>query len=151
MRKAIELDYLDDDRRVREHDALRTYRLMDLSHRLCLADPEAYLASHSAAHGLLFRAAKATVGHMDLRTRMMKEERKAAARAPSNWVGIIGDPTVTWFEAEWFDKTEYLDYGSRKLAVPAGYEKILRTLYGDYMKLPPESQRKPYGHWYWKD
>lgn len=144
------LDHLDEDRRIRERNALRAYRLMDLSHRLFLADPKAYLASHSAAHGLLFRAAKATVGHMDLRTCMMKEEREAAAHLPSNWVGVIGDPTVTGFEAEWFDGTEYLDYGSRKLAVPVGYEKILRMQYGDYMVLPPEDQRKPYGHWYWK-
>jgi lipopolysaccharide cholinephosphotransferase len=52
------LDYLDDDRRMRSRDAVRAYRLMDLSHRLRLADPKVYLDSHTAAHGLLFRAAK---------------------------------------------------------------------------------------------
>ena len=145
------LDNLDDDECVREHDAARTYRLMDLSHRLCLADPKAYLESHSLVHGFLFRAAKATIGHIDLRRRMMEEERKAAGHAPSDWLGIIGDPTVTGFKAEWFDGTEYLDYGSRKLAVPIGYEKILTVQYGDYMNLPPKDQRKPYGYGYWKD
>ena len=82
---------------------------------------------------------------------MMEEERRAAGHRPSNWLGIIGDPTIAGFKAEWFSETEYLDYGSRKLAVPSGYDEILRTQYGDYMQLPPEDQRVPCGHGYWRD
>ena len=35
-----------------------------------------------------------------------------------------------------------------------GYDEYLRNLYGDYMQLPPEKDRKPrqsYMHVYWKN
>ena len=29
------------------------------------------------------------------------------------------------------------------MPIPVGYDQMLRAQYGDYMKLPPENQRKP--------
>lgn len=144
------LDYLDDNPVVRARDARRSYKLMDLSHRLCLAESKTYLENHSLLHGLAFRIAKATVGKSDLRKRMHREELKAMDHPESHWLGIIGDPSIDGYKVEWFNDTVYLKYGSRELAVPAGFDSILKAQYGDYMLLPPIEQRKPYGHGYWR-
>lgn len=45
-----------------------------------------------------------------------------------------------------FSKTLYVDFEGYKMPIPAGYDQILTSAYGDYMKLPPESQRKPITH-----
>ena len=39
------------------------------------------------------------------------------------------------------EKTTYIQFEDSKLSIPESYEEILRTVYGDYMKLPPKSQR----------
>lgn len=35
-----------------------------------------------------------------------------------------------------------MQFGEYEYTVPAEYDKILRQQYGDYMQLPPESERK---------
>lgn len=45
----------------------------------------------------------------------------------------------------WFDKTLDQPFQTMICSVPVGYDQILRHIYGDYMQLPPEDQRKP-GH-----
>ena len=42
-----------------------------------------------------------------------------------------------------YESAVYLDFEGYKMPVPVGYDEYLRDQYGDYMKLPPESQRKP--------
>lgn len=37
-----------------------------------------------------------------------------------------------------------VDFENIKVKVPIGYDRCLRDTYGDYMKLPPEEQRKPH-------
>ena len=46
-------------------------------------------------------------------------------------------------DKDWFKKIE-LPFEGRKYSAPKGYEGFLKMRYGDYMKLPPESER--YGH-----
>ena len=41
------------------------------------------------------------------------------------------------FEKEWFKNTVEADFEGHKLWIPIGYDKILTSVYGDYMKLPP--------------
>ena len=36
------------------------------------------------------------------------------------------------------------DFEGRQYWIPKGYDEILTMIYGDYMKLPPEDQRKPH-------
>ena len=43
---------------------------------------------------------------------------------------------------ECFMGYELLDFEGIKVKVPKGYDKILRDMYGDYMKLPPLEQQK---------
>lgn len=47
-------------------------------------------------------------------------------------------------KSEWFSSSIDYDFENVKLKVPVGYDSILKTIYGDYMKLPPENSRNPY-------
>ena len=49
---------------------------------------------------------------------------------------------VTW-EKAWAEKTSQVEFEGRSLMAPADPDGVLRMLYGDYMKLPPEEQRVP--------
>lgn len=41
------------------------------------------------------------------------------------------------YKKEWFDDWILADFEGRKFKIPAGYDKILTQMYGDYMRLPP--------------
>ena len=43
---------------------------------------------------------------------------------------------------KWYDLTIKMQFEDRKFNVPGGYDMILSKWYGDYMKIPPEEQRK---------
>lgn len=45
------------------------------------------------------------------------------------------------FEADCFDPVIKLEFAGKKYSAPHNYDKILTTLYGDYMQLPPEDKR----------
>ena len=59
-----------------------------------------------------------------------------------------------WHEIEQFSSFILKDFEQYKFRVMSGYDGFLSTVYGDYMKLPPEDKRVPkqsYIHFYWKD
>ena len=41
----------------------------------------------------------------------------------------------------WFQRTDFLPFEDISIPVPGEYKAILRHFYGDYLQLPPESQR----------
>lgn len=45
------------------------------------------------------------------------------------------------YERAWFESTERMPFEDMKVPVPGGYDSLLRCDYGDYMRLPPESER----------
>ena len=45
------------------------------------------------------------------------------------------------FEREWFEDSVMLEFEGLSFRAPKGYHEILTKIYGDYMQLPPESQR----------
>ena len=45
------------------------------------------------------------------------------------------------FEKEWFEQTMMVEFEGKQFPAPIGADALLRKLYGDYMKLPPEDQR----------
>lgn len=63
---------------------------------------------------------------------------------------------VTWlsggekdiFPRKWFDETIMMKFDKYEFRVPKEYDNILRHIYGDYMKLPPEKDRV--GHHFYK-
>lgn len=71
----------------------------------------------------------------------------------SEYVGqvIASDSTVQKevFPKAWLEPIK-MQFGEYEYTVPAGYDKILRQQYGDYMQLPPEADRKLPGSFsYW--
>lgn len=54
---------------------------------------------------------------------------------------------------ECFSKSVLMEFEKQKFPVPIGYKQYLTQMYGDYMKLPPESKRTPPHDYtaYWKD
>lgn len=54
------------------------------------------------------------------------------------------------YERNWFDKAVYVQFEDRKYCIPKAYDKVLKTEYGDYMKLPPvEKQVSHHGNEAW--
>lgn len=53
---------------------------------------------------------------------------------------------------EWFDSAILTDFEDTKFLIPVGYDNVLRSQFGDYMKLPPENKRIPHHvmNVYWK-
>ncbi len=45
------------------------------------------------------------------------------------------------FLREWFDGKRTIEYEGELFSIPSGAEKILTSIYGDYMSLPPENKR----------
>lgn len=46
------------------------------------------------------------------------------------------------YRREWIEKTVLMDFEGGRYPVSAYYDELLTTLYGDYMKLPSEEERK---------
>lgn len=45
------------------------------------------------------------------------------------------------YKNEWFEKTVKLKFEDDEYDVPIGYKDVLKSLYGDYMQLPPVEER----------
>ena len=56
-----------------------------------------------------------------------------------NYMAAFGFKEI--FRKSWFDKVSALTFEDRKFDVPGNYDMVLKTIYGDYMTLPPESDR----------
>lgn len=74
--------------------------------------------------------------------------KMVAFPAPS---GKMGRSLVA--DAGAFSGDKRLPFGGREYCVPSGYDVLLRQIYGDYMQLPPESERVGHHTYrlYWKD
>ncbi len=54
----------------------------------------------------------------------------------------LHDPLM---KKEWYAKSLTVPYEDRKYTIPKEYDKILTTMYGDYMTPPPVSERRGHG------
>lgn len=48
------------------------------------------------------------------------------------------------YQPEWFAKTVELEFEGHSFPAPAGWDALLKNMYGDYMTLPPQEERQ--GH-----
>ena len=49
-----------------------------------------------------------------------------------------------YYSSDMLDELEYIQFENTKVKAPKRREEFLRYSYGDYLKLPPESERNPY-------
>ncbi len=61
----------------------------------------------------------------------------------SNIVGSLlsGYKVKTYVPREWYDEVISLPFGDANYLCPKNYDAIMKQLYGDYRKLPPEEKR----------
>ena len=58
------------------------------------------------------------------------------------WTGVGRTKTTfLYFSKDWFDEVIDVDFENIKTKIISGYDQFLKSRYGDYMKLPPESER----------
>jgi lipopolysaccharide cholinephosphotransferase len=69
--------------------------------------------------------------------------------------GLMGNPLGMgeMVRKSVFDSDVYQEFEGRKFRVPVGYDEWLRSIYGDYMQLPPEEHRVSHHTFdaWWKD
>lgn len=64
---------------------------------------------------------------------------------------VIAEETVAQFETKWFETTDMMPFEHMTVPAPGCWRDILTKCYGDYMQLPPESERKCHASIaYWK-
>lgn len=85
--------------------------------------------------------------------------RQNAVRIPygstAHWsqLCVLDDGVRNYQLCEDFEECIDTEFEGRSFKIMKGYDRVLRNIYGDYMQLPPESQRVPkHGHatLFWK-
>ncbi len=74
--------------------------------------------------------------------RMLRVKRLdygSAARLVS--YGSLYNSARNIYDRAWFDGVTELSFEGHPVPVPIGYDAVLRTMFGDYMQLPPERER----------
>ena len=74
----------------------------------------------------LFRFAERQLSKYDL-------DKCSLARIDYYWI----------FDRDVFSEQVMTEFEGRMVPIPKGYDRYLKVMYGDYMKLPPEEKRKP--------
>lgn len=59
-----------------------------------------------------------------------------------------------WLDSSWFESFDECGFEGKRLMIPREYDNILKNYYGDYMVLPPESEREDHSKvqtMYWRN
>lgn len=70
----------------------------------------------------------------------------------SGKLGVISGFKLRKWDTEDFETGQKIEYEGRPMSVPFNYSKVLESVYGDYMQLPPENTRyrKHFSEWIFK-
>ena len=78
-----------------------------------------------------------------LKRKLLNEETKYNNKDPKYITVISGaNHCEDYLKKEYVEETTELEFENEKFMVPKEYKKVLQSIYGDYMKLPPEEDRK---------
>lgn len=87
--------------------------------------------------------------------RLMDHEARKYAFGSLPSAGLIANPIGIgeMVDKSVFDSDVYMEFEGRQYRAPIGYDKWLRSIYGDYMQLPPEEYRVSHHTFkaWWKD
>jgi len=87
--------------------------------------------------------------------RWMDKEARKFAFGSVPMAGLIANPLGIgeMVDKSVFDSDVYREFEGREYRVPIGYDSWLRSIYGDYMQLPPEDHRVTHHTFkaWWKD
>ena len=129
----------------------RSYRKADLRARLfqtinnCYDD--AYVdsiqrkSSKLIAHLIRSVIIKGFLGNMSRKEFILREDHHRSANQPDEKRLAIVMEGACLFKADQLEDRVQYDFEGTKLWGPKAYDEILSRFYGDYMKLPPDSQR----------
>ena len=84
------------------------------------------------------------------RSRFNKMDESLAGSEGDYYVSL-GSPYPTFkeiYSKEWFKDTTTMQFDGLEVQLPAGYDSLLRQIYGDYMQMPPEDKRESDHHHY---
>ena len=141
---------------IRPHKRLWT---LQLRYRYSLASWKDVLQAGSLKDKCILLALKVSGRGQKLLNRVNAELRKNAVQIPygstDHWsqLGVLDDGIRNYQLCSDFETTLETEFEGRSFRIMNGYDRFLRNIYGDYMKLPPEDQRVPkHGHatLYWK-
>lgn len=99
----------------------------------------------------VFRISK-TIGSRYFKKKIFKlEEKNHFSFDDSKYVGCLvwlsgGKKDI--FRSDWFGKGKKAYFGKRQYIIPSQSDKILKHVYGDYMKLPPKKDRIGHHNYY---
>ena len=108
---------------------------------------------------LILTAVKCSFSAERLLRRTNGRLREMARRTPYggsghvSQLGVLDDGVKCYLPAEWFDSYTDAAFEGHSFRIIAAYDAYLRKIYGDYMQLPPESERTPkhgFVDFYWK-
>lgn len=86
------------------------------------------------------------IGYRNINNFIDSECRKYTTVKSNNITTILGSfKKEKILEKEWFSDMKYVKFENLKLPIPIGYDKYLKVLYGDYMKLPPVEEQCGHG------
>ena len=77
---------------------------------------------------------------MKLQHRLYRAPRRVRPGYVQSYDGLYPDCTLAWPLSD-FDGTVRLPFEDVTVPAPAGWDDILRTIYGDYMQFPPAEER----------
>lgn len=134
------LDYLPNDRRTREKLINKSFGVFQL-------------LTHSARTGYERDASRITnvkrmvafyISRLINTARLIRKinaELISMNETKTEYLGFVLDKMV--YYAEDFMETSEVHFEGYKFLAPKNFDRVLKMEYGDYMKLPPENQRKP--------
>lgn len=87
------------------------------------------------------------LGKDNIKKRCYKNLIKYDCKSSDNWMSCFASLyEENIHPKEYYGKPKYIQFEDIKVPVPCEYDKYLRHIYGDYMKLPDEEKRKSDQH-----
>ena len=148
-------DYLSDNLKAAKDLVHSNQRLFNLTKASIIADREGR-AKYKQVLLQFLRLVTRVINIKKVLKKIEKQSRKYEEMTSSKYCGSVtslyyGEREI--METGWWGKGEKLSFEGRQFNAPSDYHSILKTFYGDYMKLPPVEKQVTHHAYdvYWRD